>query len=276
MEMSGSQRTAAHTLLHSALSSQGYLKATGIMVMEDILRETELALGQDPKVVSMVRDPELYFFTIFGRPSRDTAWGWRVEGHHLSLHFSSVTGELVATTPMFLGSNPAVLSHGPHAGLSLLAAEVGIARELLSSFDTGQRGQAIISATAPGDIVTGNSRTASLEKMAGLSASSMTGEQRALLIRLIQEYATNLRPDLANAQLDRIQTSGGEKLHFAWAGSIEAGNPHYYRIHSPMLLIEYDNTQNNANHIHTVYRDLVNDFGVDILRRHYEQSGHHD
>jgi len=275
-EMSASQRTAAHALLHSALSTQGYLKATGIMVMEDVLRETELALGKDSKVVSLVRDPELYFFTIFGRPSQDTAWGWRVEGHHLSLHFSSVTGELVATTPMFFGSNPAVVAHGPRAGLCLLAAEAGIARELLYSFDTGQSGQAIISATAPDDIITGNSRKASLEKMAGLSASNMTGEQRALLIRLIQEYATNLRPDLANAQLERIKTSGVEKLHFAWAGSIDAGNPHYYRIHSPMLLIEYDNTQNNANHIHTVYRDLVNDFGVDILRRHYEQSGHHD
>lgn len=282
-EMSSPQRTAAHALLRSALSTQGYLKATGIMIMEEVLRETELALGQDvwsisfdPKVISLVRDPGLYFFTIFGKPSKETAWGWRVEGHHLSLHFSSVTGELVATTPMFIGSNPAVVPHGTHAGLSLLAAEAGIARELLNSFDSQQSSQAIIAATAPEDIITGNSRKASLEMMAGLSASSMTGVQRALLIRLIQEYVTNLRPDLADAKLERIKTTEVERIHFAWAGSIDAGKPHYYRIHSPKFLIEYDNTQNNANHIHTVYRDLADDFGVDMLRLHYDRSGHHD
>lgn len=275
-EMSGPQRTAAHALLRSALSSQGYLKATGIMIMEEVLRETELALGQDPKVVSRVRDPELYFFTIFGRPSKDAAWGWRVEGHHLSLHFSSVTGELTASAPMFMGSNPAVVLSGPHAGLSLLAAEAGIARELLNSFDIQQSAQAIIAVNAPAEIITGNSRKASLQTMAGLSASRMTGEQRALLIHLIREYIMNLRPDLAEAQSDKVKKSEVERIHFAWAGSIEAGKPHYYRIHSPKFLIEYDNTQNSANHIHTVYRDLVNDFGEDMLRRHYERSGHHD
>ncbi len=275
-EMSGPQRTAAHALLRSALSTQGYLKATGIMIMEEVLRETEVALGQDPNVASLARDPELYFFTVFGKPSKDAAWGWRVEGHHLSLHFSSVTAELVATTPMFMGSNPAVVLHGTHAGLSLLAAEAGIARELLNSFDTPQSAQAIIAATAPDEIITGNSRKASLEMMAGLSASSMTGAQRALLIRLIQEYAANLRPDLADARLDSIKSAEVERIHFAWAGSIEVGKPHYYRIHSPKLLIEFDNTQNNANHIHAVYRDLANDFGEDMLRLHYEQSGHHD
>ncbi len=275
-EMSGPQRIAAHALLRSALSSQGYLKATGIMIMEEVLRETEVALGQDPKVVSLARDPELYFFTLFGKPSKDAAWGWRVEGHHLSLHFSSVTAELVATTPMFMGSNPAVVLHGTHAGLSLLGAEAGIARELLNSFDAQQSAQAIIAATAPDEIITGNSRKASLEVMNGLSASGMTGAQRALLVRLIQEYSANLRPDLADAQRDRIRSPEVERLHFAWAGSIEPGRPHYYRIHSPKLLIEYDNTQNNANHIHTVYRDLANDFGEDMLRLHYERSGHHD
>jgi hypothetical protein len=282
-EMSGPERTAAHALLRSVLSTQGYLKATGIMIMEEVLRETELALGKDvwsisfdPKVISTVRNPELYFFTIFGRPSGDTAWGWRVEGHHLSLHFSSVTGELMATTPMFMGSNPAVVPHGTHAGLSLLAAEAGLARELMNSFDAQQSARAIIAASAPEDIITGNNRKASLETMAGLSASNMSGVQRALLIRLIQEYAANLRPDLADAQLARIKIAEVERIHFAWAGSVEAGKPHYYRVHSQKLLIEYDNTQNNANHIHTVYRDLVNDFGEDMLRRHYEKGGHHD
>lgn len=275
-DMSGPQRAAAHALLRSALSTQGYLKATGIMIMEEVLRETEVALGKDPTIASLARDPELYFFTIFGKPSGDTAWGWRVEGHHLSLNFSSITGDLVATTPMFFGSNPAIVSHGTHAGLSLLAAEAGIARELLNSFDTQQSARAIIEASAPDEIITGNSRKAILEKLAGISGEGMTGEQRALLIRLIQEYTANLRPDLAAAQADRIRISEVEKIHFAWAGSIEQGKPHYYRIHSPKILIEYDNTQNNVNHIHTVYRDLENDFGEDMLRRHYDKSRHHD
>jgi hypothetical protein len=274
-EMSGPQREAAHALLRSALSSQGYLKATSIAFMEEILREAQIASGQDAKVVTLARDPELYFVTIFGNPSREKPWGWRFEGHHLSLHFTSVTGELVATTPMFLGSNPAIVKHGPHAGLNLLAAEAAIARELLQSFNAQQSGKAIITATAPADIITGNSRKASLEKMEGLAASTMNGVQRALLIRLIQEYVTNLRPELAETELNRVMKSGIETIHFAWAGGVEIGQPHYYRIQSPKLLIEYDNTQNDANHIHTVYRDPVNDFGEDMLSRHYKQGTHH-
>jgi hypothetical protein len=274
-EMTGPQRIAAHALLHSALSSQGYLKATGIMFMEEVLRETELALGRDPKVVTTLRDPELYFFTIFGKPSKDTPWGWRVEGHHLSLHFSSVTGELVAATPMFMGANPAVVAHGTHAALSILFAEAELARELLSSLDGQQNSQAIIAATAPQDIITGNSRKATMDTLAGLPASQMTGIQRSMLMRLIHQYATNFHSDLADGEIQKIQRTGIERIHFAWAGSKEPGKPHYYRIHSPKLLIEYDNTQDNANHIHTVYRDLENDFGEDMLRQHYKTGSHH-
>jgi hypothetical protein len=274
-EMNSEQRLAAHALLHSAFSTQGYLKATGIMFLEEVLRETETALGADPNIIAL-RDPELYFFTIFGKPSEDAPWGWRVEGHHLSLHFTSPTNELVATTPMFMGTNPAVVSHGTHAGASVLAAEGGIARELLKSLDNQQLAQAIIEATAPQDIVTGNSRKVSLGTPVGIPASKLIGAPRELLIRLVQEYINNWRSDFADRELKRITSSGVERIHFAWAGSTESGKPHYYRIHSPKLLIEYDNTQNNVNHIHTVYRDLENDFGVDMLRQHYKKGGHHD
>jgi hypothetical protein len=274
-EMNYEQRLAAHALLHSALSTQGYLKATGIMFLEEVLRATETALGTDPKIVAL-RDPELYFFTIFGKPSEDAPWGWRVEGHHLSLHFASPTNELVATTPMFMGTNPAVVSHGTHAGASVLAAEGGIARELLKSLNNQQLAQAIIEATAPQNIVTGNSRKVSLGRPVGIPASKLIGAPRELLIRLVQEYINNWRSDFADRELKRITSFGVERIHFAWAGSTEPGKPHYYRIHSPKLLIEYDNTQDNVNHIHTVYRDLENDFGIDMLRQHYKKGGHHD
>jgi hypothetical protein len=274
-ELNYEQRLAAHALLHSALSTQGYLKATGIMFLEEVLRETETALGREPNVVAR-RNPELYFFTIFGKPSEDAPWGWRVEGHHLSLHFTSATNDLVATTPMFIGTNPAVVAHGTHAGASILAAEAGIARELLKSLNNQQLAQAIIEASAPQDIVTGNSRKVSLGTPVGIPASRLIGAPRELLIRLVQEYINNWRSDFADRELKRVTSSGVERIHFAWAGSTESGKPHYYRIHSPNLLIEYDNTQDNANHIHTVYRDLENDFGIDMLRQHYKKGGHHD
>lgn len=270
-EMKAEQRRAAHALLRSALSSQGYLKATSIMHLEEILREIEKSTGTG----RFNRDPELYWFMIFGTPSTKAPWGWRVEGHHLSLNFSSVTNELIATTPTFMGSNPAEVPRGPHVGWRILAAEEDLARALLASLDENQRAQAIIDTTAPADIITGNSRKASLEKPVGLPVSKMTETQRSLLLRLMVEYIQNMRQDLAHQQLEKIKNAGIEKIHFAWAGSLTRGEGHYYRIHGPTFLIEYDNTQNNANHIHTVLRDFEDDFGVDLLSKHYQESTHH-
>lgn len=271
-EMTKEQRNAAHALLRGALSTQGYLKAAGIMQLEEILRETEIALGGSPYVP--LRDPELYFFTVFGKPAIDAPWGWRVEGHHLSVNFSSADGELYALTPTFFGTRPAVVEHGKHTGMSILAAEAEIARELLKSLDRQQLTQAIIQESAPQEIVTGNSRKVSLGAPVGIPLSKLNGNQSALLMRLVEEYANNWRPDFAGRELERIRKAGVARLHFAWAGGMDFGKPHYYRIQSPEFLIEYDNTQNNANHIHTVYRDLKNDFGADMLRRHYEKSNH--
>jgi hypothetical protein len=272
-EMNQEQRVAAHALLRSALSTQGYLKAAAIMQLEEILRETEIALGGSPYVP--LRDPELYFFTVFGKPSVDAAWGFRVEGHHLSVSFTNAPGGLYAVTPAFFGTRPAVVQHGKHAGLSILAAEAQIARDLVKSLDRGQLKQAVIQADAPAEIVTGNSRKVELGAPAGIPFSKLTGPQGASLMRLVEEYVNNWRTDFAAREIERIRRSGVERLHFAWAGATDAGQPHYYRIHGPDLLIEYDNTQNNANHIHTVYRDLKNDFGADMLRQHYEKGGHH-
>jgi hypothetical protein len=274
-EMTLDQRKAAHTLLRSALSTQGYLKATAIMHLEDVLREIEITLGRNAREATAIRDPELYFFAFFGTPSKEAAWGWRVEGHHLSLHFSLIGNRLIAPVPAFMGSNPAVVAHGTHAGSRIFNAEEFLARELFMSFDARQSAQALMAATAPNEIVTRNSRKAELGTPVGLAAARMTAGQREMLMRLLQEYVGNFSSTLAETEFKKIKADGIDKLHFVWAGSNELGKAHYYRIHSPKLLIEYDNSQNDANHIHLVYRHLENDFGLDMLRQHYEKSAHH-
>ncbi|HET6567295.1 MAG TPA: DUF3500 domain-containing protein [Rhodothermales bacterium] len=264
-DMTLEQRRAAHALMHTALSTQGYLKATSIMRLEDILKQ----IGDAPAT----RDPERYYFSVFGTPAGDQPWGWRLEGHHLSLNYSSVTDQLMAVTPEFMGSNPAEVRTGPYSGLRVLAAEEDLARNLLHSLSPTQLKKAVIQTEAPREIITGNSRKVLLTTFDGLPASEMTQAQRDLLLRLIHEYTHNMREDVAQEQDQKIRDAGIEKLYFAWAGGLEHGQPHYYRVHGPTVLFEYDNTQNDANHIHTVWRDLTGDFGEDLLLEHYQHAG---
>ncbi len=263
-DMSPAQRTATHDLLRTALSPRGYTKVAGIIELEELLFQLS---NRNP-----FRDPEQYFLTFFGEPSDEAPWGWRFEGHHLSLNFSSVAGGLFSSTPAFMGANPAEVRSGAASGKRVLAAEEDLGRALVRALDPSRRGQATLSASAPDDIITGADRYARLARFEGLPASAMTETQVAMLWRIVEEYAHNLHAELADAQLARIRDAGIENLHFAWAGSVEPGRPHYYRIHGPTVLFEYDNVQNNANHIHTVWRDLDNDFGDDVLRRHYETA----
>ena len=266
-DMTSEQRVAAHGLLKSALSSQGYLKATGVMQLEGILGMIE---GRPER-----RDPEDYYFNVFGTPSSSGAWAWRFEGHHVSLNFTAAGDNLPSLTPAFLGSNPHVVAEGPNAGRKLLGAEEGLARELLALLDARQLGTAIFQAEAPSDIITGNARAASMEDYQGIPVSDLTGEQSGAFMQLLEEYLHNASHDVAHAQMDRIQEAGLENLYFGWAGSTEPGEGHYYRIHGPTILIEYDNVQGGANHVHSVWRDLQDDFGDDLLRRHYEEADHH-
>ena len=265
-DMTGEQRSAAHALMQSALSSQGYLKATGIMQVEGILRTLENNSAR--------RDPQNYYFSIFGGPVRDGLWGWRLEGHHLSLNFTSVMNELTVT-PAFMGANPHRTIDGPFAGWRVLGAEEDLARTLLDMLSDAQRAKAIIADTAPRDVITGNDRRARLQGFEGLPASEMTEVQRDALLHLIIEYAHNMRSEIARAQMDKIARAGLDNLYFAWAGGVRRGEAHYYRVHGPTVLFEYDNTQANANHVHTVWRDFQDDFGEDLLRKHYEESDHH-
>ena len=260
-DMTPEQRTAAHGLLQSVLSSQGYLKATGVMQLEGILGLIESRPDR--------RDPQDYYFNIFGTPSEDEAWAWRFEGHHISMNFTSAGGAPPSITPAFLGSNPAVVGEGPNAGRRLLGAEENLARELMVLLTDAQRRTAIIEADAPSDIVTGTTRRVELDRFEGLAASDMNAEQVHTLMQVIEEYLNNASAEVADAQMDRIHEAGMENLHFAWAGSTVRGEGHYYRIHGPTVLIEYDNVQGGANHVHSVWRDPENDFGDDLLSRHY-------
>ncbi len=262
--MTEAQREAVHALLQSALSRPGYEKVWGIVELEGILGQ----LSDRPSF----RDPENYYLTIFGTPSTDAPWGWRFEGHHLSLNVSSVTDTLVAATPAFLGANPAEVPSGDQAGRRVLADEEDLARRLLALLDAAQRERALIAPTAPSDILTAAHRTVQLDRFEGLPAAAMDEAQRAALMRLVEAYTHTLRPDLAAVYTARLRATGLDSLHFAWAGGTRPGERHYYRIYSPALLIEYDETQ--PNHVHTVWRDPTNDFGDDLLRRHYETHSH--
>ncbi len=271
-DMNLKQRRAGHTLLRSALSAKGYLKATTIMTLEQILRELE----KDRPNVESFRDQENYLLSIFGTPSAKEPWGWRIEGHHLSLNFTAAGGKLVSSTPLFLGANPAEVPTGPRAGLRTLAAEEDLARKLLGMLSDEQRKQAVLANEAPADIfLKPGGEPIDLKKPAGISAAHMSPAQRRVLWRLVEEYATNLRAEVANKELAAIRDSGLNHIHFAWAGPSQRGQGHYYRIQGPDFVIEYDNTQNNANHIHAVWHSLEGDFGLDVLRKHYEESPHH-
>lgn len=265
-EMTLEQRSAAHTLLQTTLSSQGYHKANAIIELERILGVLE---GRPER-----RDPEGYFVTIFGTPAGDAPWAWRFEGHHLSLNFSSPSNELTVTGPAFVGANPARVPSGPKAGWRPLGREEDLARALVMSLTAEQQGTAIIAAEAPRDIITGNDREVRLDGFEGIPASALSAEQREMLFGVIAEYVGNMEAVTAHRWMARIRDDiSPDELHFAWAGPTEPGAGHYYRVHAPPFLIEYDNTQNDANHVHSVWRDLENDFGGDALVRHYE-GGH--
>ncbi len=267
-EMTDEQKKLAHTLIKSALSADGYGKVTSIMSLENILKEIEAKTPTAP-----VRDPVMYFITIFGSPEK-SEWGWRLEGHHLSMNFFIYDGKLASVTPSFLGTNPAEVRDGARKGLRILAGEEDLARTLVKSFSDELKKIAVITNVAPRDIITGNARKAKFLEPAGLSYSKLDGSQKKHLVALIYEYLHRYRAEISDKDMERIHKAGLDKTSFAWSGGLEPGQGSYYRIQGPTFLMEFDNTQNNANHIHAVWRDLEKDFGDDVLAKHYEQTPH--
>ncbi len=263
-EMDAGQQALAQALLSSGLSAAGQGKANSIRSLEPVLRDQE-------KDTRGRRDALGYFVTVFGKPSSSENWGWRFEGHHLALNYNVIKGRAVATSPTFMGSNPAEIKDGPRKGFRVLAREEDLARELLMSLDAKQKPMALLSAEAPKDIVTAaNVKVQPLDPK-GIAASKLSKKQMDMLMTLVGEYAGNMPEDLEAARMEGVRKGGLDKIHFAWMGGPDRGQPHYYRVQGPSFLIEYDNTQNNANHVHSVWRDFNGDFGADLLMAHYQQ-----
>ena len=262
------QRRLADALLGSSLSQSGFAKAMSVISLEEILRVIE----NDTKGH---RDLEKYYFAVFGAPSPIGTWGLRVEGHHLSLNFTIEEGKLISSSPTFLGGNPHKVPSGPYKGLRVLAKEEDMARALVKSLNSSQIKQALVSEDAYADILTKADTRAKLEGQPnGLPASQMNEEQWEMLTALVYEYIHNMPADVAAKRLEKFLNVRSEELFFAWAGSLEAGKGDYYRVQGPSFLIEYDNTQNDNNHSHSVWRDFRGDFGLDVLALHYQKNNH--
>ncbi len=266
-DMSPVQRELAHRLLEAGLSQRGHMTTMQIMELEDVL----LALEGGSR---FARDRDEYLFSIFGVPSPDGDWAWRFEGHHVSLHFTIVRGEIAVMTPAFLGANPAEVREGPQSGRRVLGDREDAARALVNALDSRQRAQAILPVEAPRDILSGADVDVERFGEDGVAAADLGLAERRLLFELIDVYLSLMADDMAEHRRGRLLADDPDSIRFAWAGSTEPGKPHYYRVQGPTFLIEYDNTQNGANHIHSVWREFEGDFGRDLLREHRSQIPH--
>lgn len=267
-DLADDQRERAHDLLKAALSQRGYMTATQVMELEDVL----LALEGGRR---FARDRDEYYIAVFGEPASGEGWGWRFEGHHISLNFTVLDGDLAVSAPAFVGANPAEVRDGPQRGRRVLGDREDAARELLDALDDQQRSTATIATEAPRDILTGSDTEIAPLEDAGVRYEDLDRRQRGLLMGLITTYASMMAEDVAAYRLARVRAGGLDEVRFAWAGSHERGEPHYYRVQGPTFLIEYDNTQNDANHIHSVWRDFDEEFGAhDPLREHLREHVH--
>ena len=262
-EMSAPQVAAAWDLLGSLLSARGLTQVRRTLMLEAVLGQ----LTRNPQF----RDHGNYALVIFGDPAGTAPWAWRFEGHHLSLTTVVASDHGVAVTPVFFGANPATVP-GPHAhaGFRLLGAEEDAAFGLVRSLEGDVRSQAIIADRSLGDIVSGPGREASLRRYEGVPLARLNEAQRDGVMGVLERYAGTMREEVASAALAKMREAGLENLHFAWAGSATPGRPHYFRVHGPTALVEYDNTQNNANHVHSVWIDPQSVFGRDLLKAHYQ------
>jgi hypothetical protein len=273
-DMTPTQRLRAHDLIKAALSQRGYLTATSIMDLETTLGDIERQARQGGRgAENMERDPVKYFISIFGTPSAKDPWGWRVEGHHVSLHLTVVNGK-IASSPQFFGSNPAEVKDGPKKGLRILGDQEDAGRALLMALDAPQRAKAVIQNVALNEIVTTNKLDISPLSPLGITAADMTPQQRDLLMKVIDIYVSKMAEDIAAERTAKLKQAGIEKIAFAWAGEAERGKKHYYRIQGPTFLIEHDNSQNDGNHVHSIWRDFNGDFGRDLLREHIASVPH--
>jgi hypothetical protein len=266
LDLNTNQKKLMNDLLQSFLSETGYVKTKRIMNLETILLE----ITGD----SVMRNPEKYAFAFYGDPEKDSLWAWSFEGHHLSLNFT-VLNKNISVTPRFLGASPAIILSGERAGERTLEKEEDLGFELINSMNEKQKNVAIFQQEAYSDIVTKNLTKVDPLEPIGIKYVELNSSQQVAFLKLIDEYLSTMPINQAAKRMEKIKKEEMDQVRFGWAGSTKAGKGHYYRIQGNSFLIEFDNTQQNANHIHTVWRDYNGDFGRDLIREHYENSNHH-
>jgi len=261
--MRPAQAEAARALFASVLNDDGLKLLDNVRLLEGVLREQQ----------GSFRDPGRYYVSVFGAPGT-FPWGWRFEGHHLSLNVALPAPGHISVTPFFVGAHPATVRDGPHRGFRALGPAEDMARQIMAGLSEEQRRTAIISNRAFDDIVASPQRERDLGQPRGLEVAALGGAARNLVEALVDRFVGALSPDLKEVQKRRVMEQDLARFRFAWAGSLTPGEGHYFRVHGPVTLIEHDNTQNNANHIHSVWRDLAADFGHDALADHYKRDPH--
>ena len=263
-DMTKELKSLVFTLLETGLSSDAFNQTLQIINHELILKELEIR----ENIKTFVRDPERYYFTIFGNPKSKDPWGWRFEGHHVSIHFSIWSDKIKSVTPLFLGVNPAEVKDGDSKGLRILKKREDLAFELVNSMSKDQHHIATIYENTPKDIITYNSSRVTVPVVEGISWDELKIGQQKLLKLLIAEYVNQVNPNLVKSKLEYLESNTLKSVKFGWAGGINLGEAYYYRIHGGNLFIELDNYQSGANHVHSVWRDVENDFAQDVLRKH--------
>ncbi|MBM03737.1 MAG: hypothetical protein CL766_02995 [Chloroflexi bacterium] len=263
-DMTKELKSLVFTLLETGLSSDAFNQTLQIINHELILKELEIR----ENIKTFVRDPERYYFTIFGNPKSKDPWGWRFEGHHVSIHFSIWSDKIISVTPLFLGVNPAEVKDGDSKGLRILKKREDLAFELVNSMSKDQHHIATIYENTPKDIITYNSSRVTVPVVEGISWDELKIGQQKLLKLLIAEYVNQVNPNLVKSKLEYLESNTLKSVKFGWAGGINLGEAYYYRIHGGNLFIELDNYQSGANHVHSVWRDVENDFAQDVLRKH--------
>lgn len=263
-DLEGQALAAAQALIASGLSKAGYDQALSVMSLEEVLYLLEPG---DRVERRERRNPGKYYLSIFGTPSQKGKWGWRVEGHHLSLNYTLDNGEVIGSTPEFFGANPAFIDAGPERSIRVLGTEEDLARQILKLCNPEQMKVCHVDPKAPDDLRVGPNAQAPAAQAehtppVGLAAGKMSADQKKLLGELLAEYLKNMPADISEPRRAALTKAGFDNIYFAWWGDTERNQRHYYRVQGPTFLIEYNNTQNSANHVHSYWRDLAGDFGI--------------
>lgn len=282
--LSDTSRIKFHRLLGEVLSSQGYLKITSIMQLDDVLNqlieEAFIRKMMDEKMVQKLKNLQWgfdnFYIAFWGKPHKAGPWGFSLSGHHLSLNITMI-GDKIKMSPLFLGTDPSEVSMGKYAGWRILHEEEDLGFMLLNSLSIEQKAIAVLDKAVPGDIYTSPRTDQKTPTYVGIKGKEMSEAQKTILRLCIQEYVHNYQHTYAHEFMKTLEEKGLDEIYFAWIGSEEKHKPHYYMINGPDFLIEYDNVgfRKDGNHIHLILREKGQDFGENLLQDHYNNSAHH-